>query len=73
MYENGKYNIKCDTVFLDYNEQMNNDWPDRILITKKYFITIPKNNRTDTVKIMRYNGSGLKVGDKLFRQIIFLI
>lgn len=50
----GKYKITGDTIYLNYDE-INNDWPDKILISKKYFITIPKTGHTDTVKIDRYS------------------
>lgn len=50
----GKYKINGDTVYLNYDEA-NNDWPDKILITKKYFITVPKTGHTDTVKIERHS------------------
>jgi hypothetical protein len=50
----GKYKVIGDTIYLNYDE-INNDWPDKILVTKKHFITIPKTGHTDTVKIDRYS------------------
>lgn len=50
----GKYKINGDTVYLNYDEA-NNDWPDKVLITEKYFITIPKTGHKDTVKIERHS------------------
>ncbi|MBI3521108.1 MAG: hypothetical protein HY062_17340 [Bacteroidetes bacterium] len=50
----GKYEIKGDTVYLDYDEDLDDGWPNKIVITKKYFITIPNTGRRDTVKISRY-------------------
>ena len=52
--KDGKYKANGDTVYLNYDE-VNKDWPDKVLITEKYFITIPKTGHKDTVKIERHS------------------
>lgn len=49
----GNYKIKGDTVYLNYKNKMDDFWPNKILKTEKYFVTIPKNDHTDTIKIRR--------------------
>lgn len=50
----GIYKIQNDTVFLNYDIKPDK-WPDKILITEKYFETISINRKTNAIKIWRNN------------------
>ena len=54
----GNYNIKNDTVFLEYYNKPEN-WPDKILITEKYFLTIENREHKKTIKINRIDNKPL--------------
>lgn len=48
----GKYEIKGDTVFLNYDDKPK-AWPDKILITDEYFETVETPLHRQTIKITR--------------------
>jgi hypothetical protein len=48
----GTYEIHSDTIDLDYAYKQEN-WPDQILMTEKFFQTIPTDEHTRTIKIHR--------------------
>ncbi|WP_156180692.1 hypothetical protein [Rufibacter radiotolerans] len=48
----GTYEIKNDTVHLVYTDKPEN-WPDKLLITDNYFITINSNSSIKPIRIRR--------------------
>ena len=48
----GNYQIQNDTIFLEYKKKPEN-WPDKILMTDKYFLTIENVKHKKPVKINR--------------------
>jgi hypothetical protein len=51
----GTYTIKGDTVYL-YYEDKPQFWPDKLLMTDSYFITINSNSKRRPIKIRRWKG-----------------
>ncbi|WP_143741293.1 hypothetical protein [Pontibacter ramchanderi] len=48
----GTYEIKNDTVHLTYNDKPKN-WPEKLLITDSYFITLNKDSSIEPIRIKR--------------------
>ena len=55
----GTYTIKNDTVYLHYEDKPQ-EWPDKLLMTDDYFITINSNSRREPTKIKRWKGEKSK-------------
>lgn len=49
----GKYEIKNDTIYLSYNDVNESTYPDKLLITEDYFITIGNDSTKNSIKIRR--------------------
>ncbi|MBF8965718.1 hypothetical protein I0P70_20870 [Pontibacter sp. FD36] len=48
----GTYEIKSDTVHLSYIDKPEN-WPDKLLMTDSYFITLNRDNSIEPIRIRR--------------------
>lgn len=51
--KSGNYKIAQDTIYLSYFDGQDN-FPEQILITDDYFITIPSTNNSYPIKIKRH-------------------
>jgi hypothetical protein len=49
----GSYIMLSDTVNLHYNNKPEN-WPDQLLMTKDYFLTIPETQHNKIIKFRRH-------------------
>ena len=50
--QEGKYQIINDTIHLTYDSKPN-EWPEKIIISDQYFITVPNDEHKVPVKISR--------------------